>query len=179
MITKNILEEFFDKKELAILKLFLFDKTDKFYLREISKKAKIPIATTFRIVRKLKQIEIIEETQIKKTKLYSLAQNKNTKKLAELFEERKTIIDEFVTTISVLEGVAMILIHGEEEKERANLIILGTNINTKAIKDKVGELKEKHNFTIIELVLEPAQFAQMSSMNLFPNKKTILWEKTN
>jgi len=178
MVAKNILEEFFDRKELAILKLFLFDDTDKFYLREISKRTKIPVATTFRIVRKFKQIGIIDETVIKKTKLYSIAQNKSTKLLSTLFEERKSILDEFVSAATALPGVVMILIHGEEEKDKANLIILGTNIDTKAIKNKIGELKEKYNFNIIELVLEPAQFTQMSSMNLFPNKKTILWEKS-
>lgn len=179
MVAKNILEEFFDRKELTILKLFLFDETDKFYLREVAKKTRIPVTTTFRTIRKLKEIGIIDETVIKKTKLYSIAQNKNTKLLSELFEERKSILDEFVSATTALPGVVMILIHGEEEKDKANLIILGTNIDTKAIKDKIGEIKEKYNFAIIELVLEPAQFTQMSSMNLFPNKKTILWEKSS
>jgi hypothetical protein len=179
MVAKNILEEFFDRKELTILKLFLFDETDKFYLREVAKKTRIPVTTTLRTIRKLKQIGIIDETIIKKTKLYSIAQNKNTKLLSELFEERKSILDEFVGAATALPGVVMILIHGEEEKDKANLIILGTGIDPKAIKDKIGEIKEKYNFTIIELVLEPAQFTQMSSMNLFPNKKTILWEKSS
>lgn len=178
MVAKNILEEFFDRKELAILKMFLFDETDKFYLREIAKKTRIPLTTTFRTIKKLKQIGIINETVIKKTKLYSIAQNKNTKLLSELFEERRSILDEFLATATTLPGVVMVLVHGEEEKDKANLIILGTNIDAKAVKDKVGEIKEKYNFSIIELVLEPAQYNQMSSMNLFPNKKTILWEKT-
>jgi hypothetical protein len=177
MVHKNILEEFFDRKELGILKLFLYDETDKFYLREVSKKAKIPVATTFRIIRKLKEIGIIEETIIKKTKLYALSKNKNTKLLSDLFEEKRTILEEFIETVSVLPGVMTILMHGEETKDKTNIIVLGTGIDTKPIKDKVGEIKEKYNFNIIELVLEPAQFTQMSSMNLFPNQRTTLWEK--
>jgi hypothetical protein len=177
VVHKNILEEFFDRKELSILKLFLFDETDKFYLREIAKKAKIPVTTTFRVIRKLKEIGIIDETLIKKTKLYSLSQNKNTKLLSELFEEKRTILEEFVEVVSILPGVVMIVMHGEETKDKTNIIVLGSGIDTKAIKDKVGEIKEKYNFNIIELVLEPAQFTQMSSMNLFPNNKVILWEK--
>ncbi len=179
MVAKNILEEFFDRKELAILKLFLFDETDKFYLREVAKKTRIPVTTTLRTIRKFKEIGIIDETVIKKTKLYSLAQNKNTKRLSELFEERKSILDEFVNSVSALPGVVTILIHGEEEKDKANLIILGIGVDHKAVKEKISDIKEKYNFSIIELVLEPAQFTQMSSMNLFPNKKTILWEKTS
>jgi hypothetical protein len=176
-VGKNILEEFFDRKELAILKLFLFDGTDKFYLREIAKKAKVPNATTFRIVKKLKAIGVIEETLIKKTKLYSLNQNKSTKLLSELFEEKKTILDEFIETASLLEGVLMIVSHGEEQKDRASLFIIGENVDNKAVKDKVGEIKEKYNFSIIELVLSPEQFNQMNMTNLIPEKRTILWER--
>ena len=176
---KNIIEEFFNKKVLAILKLFLFDETGQFYLREVAKKSKVPVATTFRIIKRLKELEIIEESVIKKTKLYSLSENKNTKLLAGMLEEKKSVIEEFVEAISQLEGLQMIVRHGEESKDKTNIIVIGSNLNTQAIKAKVGEIKEKYNFNIIDLVLEPAQFNQMSSMGLFPGKKIILWEKTS
>ena len=176
---KNIIEEFFNKKVLAILKLFLFDETGQFYLREVAKKARVPVATTFRIIKRLKELEIIEESVIKKTKLYSLSENKNTKLLAGMLEEKKSVIEEFVEAISQLEGLQMIVRHGEESKDKTNMIVIGININLPAIKEKVGEIKSKYDFNIIDLVLEPAQFNQMSSMGLFPGKKTILWEKTS
>ncbi len=119
----------------------------------------------------------MEESVIKKTKLYSLSQNKNTNILAELLEEKKSVIEEFVEAISQLEGVQMIARHGEESKDRTNIIVIGINISLPAIKEKVGDIKAKYDFNIIDLVLEPAQFNQMSSMGLFPGKKIILWEK--
>lgn len=179
MSPKNIIEEFFDKKTLSILKLLLFDETDQFYLREISKKAKVPVATTFRIIKKLKEIGIIDETVIKKTKLYSLSHNKNTKLLADLLEEKKTVIEEFVKEITQLEGVQMIIRHGEESKDKTNILVVGNNIDEKLVKQEVGGIKEKYNFNIIELILEPVQFNQMSSMGLFPGKKVILWERSS
>lgn len=179
MSPKSIVEEFFDKKMLSVLKLFLFDETDQFYLREISKKAKVPVATTFRIIKKLKELGIIEETVIKKTKLYSLSHNKNTKLLADLLEEKKSVLEEFVEYVSGLEGVEMIIRHGEESKDKTNVLVIGSNIDAKAVKDKVGDIKEKYNFNIIELVLGPTQFNQMSSMGLFPGKKVILWESSS
>jgi ACT domain-containing protein len=175
---KNIVEEFFDKKTLAILKLFLFDSTDRFYLREISKKSKVPVATTFRIVKQLKALGIVDEHIIKKTKLYALSKNKNTQVLASLLEEKKTAIDEFVEAVSKLAGVEMIVLHGEATNDKANILIIGTGVDHKVVKDKVGDLKEKYNFNIIELALEPGQFNQMSSMGLFPGKKVILWESS-
>jgi len=179
MSPKNIIEEFFDKKILSILKLFLFDETGQFYLREISKKARVPVATTFRIIKKLKELGIVEETVIKKTKLYSLSHNKNTTLLAEMLEEKKTVIEEFIDFVSKLEGVEMIVRHGEESKDKTNILVIGSKIDAKAIKEKVGDIKDKYDFNIIELVLEPAQFNQMSSMSLFPGKKIILWEKSS
>jgi hypothetical protein len=176
MTSRNILEEFFDKKELAVLKLFLFDNMDKFYLCEVSKKARVPIATTFRIVNKFKAIGIVDETLIKRTKLYSLSQNKSTKTLSELFEEKKTLLDEFNETVSKLDGVQMIVGHGEDAKDRANVIIIGTNLDMKVIKEKVGEIKEKYNFSILELVVTPQEFNRMVILGQIPEKKTILWE---
>jgi ACT domain-containing protein len=174
--SKNIIEEFFDKKTLAILKLLLFDTTDKYYLREIAKKSRVPVATTFRIMKRLKELGLVEESVIKKTKLYSLSRNKNTQTLASLLEEKKSVVDEFVEAIAKLAGVQMIIMHGEPTNEKANIIIIGAGVDHKVAKDKVGEIKERYNFNIIELVLEPSQFNQMSSMGLFPGKKVILWE---
>ena len=177
MAAKNIIEEFFDKKTLAILKLFLFDsQTEKYYLREVAKKAKVPVATTFRIVKRLRGLGIVDETLIKKTRLYYLSRNKNTVFLHSLLEEKKTVVDEFVDKVAKLAGVEMIVMHGEAINDKANILIIGSGIDSKVVKEKVGDIRERHGFNIIELILEPAQFNQMSSMGLFPGKKVILWE---
>ena len=42
------------------------EKENKFYLREISNKVDVPVATTFRIVKKLLKLGLIEEIKIKK-----------------------------------------------------------------------------------------------------------------
>jgi predicted DNA-binding transcriptional regulator len=179
MASKNILEEFFDKKELAILKVFLFEENDKFYLREVAKKSKVPNATTFRIVAKLKKIGIVEETLIKKTKLYSLAANKATKQLSELFEEKKTILEEFVETVSQVPGVHMIVGHGEDQKDKTNIIIIGENVDTKVINEKIGEIKYKYDYTIIPLVVNPQEFNKLAITGSISDKKTIIWEKSS
>lgn len=179
MPVKNIIEELFDKKILSILKLFLFDETDQFYLREISKKAGVPVATTFRIIKKLKEVGIINEKIIKKTKLYSLRQSKDAKLLAELLEEKKTFIGEFVDYVSQLQGVEMIIMHGEKSKDKANIIVIGAAVDSKAVKAKVSEIKEKYKFNIIEYVLDPGVFNQMSQGGLISGKKVILWEKSS
>jgi sugar-specific transcriptional regulator TrmB len=178
MPAANILEEFFDKKELSILKLFLFDDTEQFYLREVSKKTKVPVATTFRIMKKLRQIGIIQENLIKKTKLYSLTHNKATALLSELFEERKTILEEFIETVSSLEGAEVILSHGEPQKGKIEIIIIGNNLDVKTLNEKVGEIKYKYDFTIIATPVNSQQFARLILTGSISEKKTILWEKS-
>lgn len=178
MPSKNIIEEFFDKKTLSILKLFLFDDTKQFYLREISKKTRVPVSSTFRIVRKLKSLGLVNENIIKKTKLYTLASNKDTAFLAKLLEEKKTVIEEFVEYVSKLPGVEMIVMHGEEAKDKANIIVIGAAVDSRAVKEKVGEIRSKYNFTIIEYVLDAGVFNQMSQGGLITGRKVILWEKS-
>ena len=70
-----------DAKLLSILKLFLDNPSEYYHINKISKDAKVPLATTFRLVNKLLDHKIIEYHQISKFKIYKLAKNNKTKKL--------------------------------------------------------------------------------------------------
>ena len=179
MASKSILEEFFDKKELSILKVFLADPAARLYLREVAKKARVPNATTFRIVAKFRQISVVEETLVRKTKLYSLAQNDNTRLLSELFEDRKSIVKELVETISRLPAAQSILPHGEEQKNKVELIILGdwSDADKKAINEKVGDIKYKHEFTIIPTIVNYQQFTRLLITKSISSIKDPIWER--
>jgi len=179
MSPRNIIEEFIDDKTLLVLKHFLFNEEGPFYLSEIAKKTRVPVATTYRIINRLKELGVVEETRIKKSRLYSLSHNKNTDKLAALLEEKKTVLEEFVEHVSRLDGVEMIVKHGEDARDKANLIIIGRNVDSKAVKAKVGDIKEKYDFNIIEYVLDPSVFNQMSQGGLISGKKVILWESSS
>jgi ACT domain-containing protein len=104
--------------------------------------------------------------------------NKDTALLAKLLEEKKSVIEEFVEYVSKLPGVEMIVMHGEESKDKANIIVIGAAVDSKAVKDKVGDIKGKYNFNIIEYVLDPGVFNQMSQGGLISGRKVILWEKS-
>ena len=178
MAGMNIIEEFFDKKILAILKLFLFDETQQFYLRELSKKARVPVASTFRIIKRLLELNIIRETIIKKTKLYSLVDNQNTEFLRNILDDRRFILKEFVETVSQLNGVQRIILHGEEARDKANIIVIGTNIDAKPVKEKIGDIQDKYNFKILEHILEPDAFNNLIlSSGGLSGRKVVLWKK--
>lgn len=173
----QLLEELFDKKLISILRFFISTPEEEFYLREISSKTKVPVATTFRIINQLVKLQIIKLHQIKKTKLYSWAKNKNTKFIESiLLEEKKTILEAFIEKIMHQE-ISMIILHGKETKDKSNLLIIGNNLDLNRINTAASEIREKENYNIITLTLAPEQYNQMSSMGLFPEKKTILYEK--
>lgn len=173
----NVLEGLFDTKILKIVRLFLNEKENQFYLREISNKVSVPVATTFRIVKKLLELGLIQEIKIKKFKLYMLKEGSNTKFLESFIREEKRILDLFIDKIKVLSGINSVILHGKEMKDRANLLIIGENIDSNAIKQLCGEIKDKYNFTISSLTLTEDQFTQMSSMGLYSGEKKILYKK--
>lgn len=173
----NVLEGIFDQKLLKIIRLFLNEKENQFYLREISNKVKVPVATTFRIVKKLLKLGLIEEIKIKKFKLYRLKEGPNTKFLEGFIREEKRILDLFIDGIRNIIGIGSVILHGKETKERANILIIGENIDSNAIKQICGEIKDKYNFTISSLTLTEDQFNQMSSMGLYSGEKKTLFKK--
>ncbi|MBN1503281.1 helix-turn-helix domain-containing protein [Candidatus Woesearchaeota archaeon] len=68
-----------EAKTLAILRLFLDSSDEYFHINLVSQKTKVPLATAFRIIKKLEQHDFIEHKIISKFKIYRLKPNKKTK----------------------------------------------------------------------------------------------------
>ncbi len=172
---RDIIEKLVSPSTLKILKLFVNHDDQRYYLREIAKLTKVPPASTYRILNQLVDITILKVEQIKRFKLYAL----NTEKsffLVDLLQDRKNAVIEFVNTIKEFDGVQMVVLHGKEDKSRANVLVIGTNLDTDSIKRNSVYVSEKYGFNIILLTLTPEQYNQMSSMGLYPGKKKILFE---
>ncbi|MFH1589334.1 MAG: helix-turn-helix domain-containing protein [archaeon] len=177
METKELLERLFDDKILKVLRVFFDNPEEEFYIREVSKKTKLPVATTFRIINKLKDLDIIRLKRMKKFKFYFLNQTKENEMLQELLVHKKSALNEFVEKIAVLDEVESIILHGKEEKDKANVLIIGTHIPVDKVRAIVVTINENYNFRVIDLSIEPDQFTKMSDMGLFPGRRTILFEK--
>ena len=91
MHDENLLENLFDSKSLRVLRLFIDDKNNEFYLREISKKSNVPVSSTFRIVAKLRYLKLVDQIKIKKFKLYKLAETDNAKFLIKILKEKEIL----------------------------------------------------------------------------------------
>ena len=173
----KILESLFDSKKLRILKLFYKEKERKFYLREIAKISEVPIATTYRIINKLVSLKLINQIMISRFKLYKLAENENTLFLESFLKEGKRIVQYFIDEVKKIPEVDAVILHGKEEEDKANLLLIGEGIDPNNIKMICGLIKEQYNFTISALPLTKEQFAQMSSMGLYSGKKKIVYKK--
>lgn len=173
----KLMEGLFDKKRLQLIKLFLDNQEHEYGVREAAKAARIPPATAFRILQTLLKMEVVEERKIKRLRLYRLAQNKATRFLDELLAIKKTAIEEFLEVARTLSGVEEIILHGKETKEKANLLVVGQQLDVTALSRIVGEIKDRYRFTILHMTLSPEQYVQMSSMGLFSGEKRTLFRR--
>lgn len=177
MGSERLLDTLFDKKILSIIRLLLNRKEQQFTLQEISKYSKVPLATTFRIVNRLVELQVIQVNKIKHLKIYFLATNEQTRYLEAIIKENKTILEEFIEQINTVQGIQTIILHGKIEKDKANILVIGESVDNSLIKEAIVKIKEKHSFTITHLVLTESQYTQMASMNLYSGKKEILLQK--
>ena len=147
----------------------------KYYLREVAKHCRVPAAATYRIMQQLMTANIIHVEQIKRVKLYTL-NTENTRFLIDILQDRKSALVDFVDSIRSFDGLQMVVLHGREEKDRANVLVIGNNMDIDSIKRNAVFISDKYQFNIILLTLTPEQYNQMSSMGLYPGKKKILFE---
>ena len=107
-----MLEKLFSSKaRIAVLKLFLFNPEDSYYLREISFLANIPIRGVQREVKKLKEIDLLEES-VSGNRVYYRANRKSP-----IFEDLKRI---FFKT----EGIVKALKESFEDKKKIDFAFI-------------------------------------------------------
>ena len=174
-VKREVLESLIAPSLLKIMKLFINNEDQTYYLREISKLTRVPPASTHRILNKLVEEDIIKVNHIKKFKLYSF-NRESSRFLLDLFQDRKSAVAEFVRSVKAFDGVQMIVLHGNEEKNSANVLVIGEKMDTESIKRNSLYMSDKYKFNLILLTLTPDQYNQMSSMGLYPGKKKILFE---
>ena len=168
------LEDLFDPKLMAILKLFFQNKNSSFYLREISKQAKVPEATTFRILKKLTTLEVVDLKLVNKFKFYQLAENDRVKLLGNLIS--KDPVAMYVESIKALEGIKAVMLYGAQKPHEANVIVIGDQVDKQELSHASERIQSQMQFKVNHLYFSSQQFEQMSSMGLYNRPKKILWK---
>ncbi len=170
--------ELMDSKIVKLIDLFSNNPDKQFYLRQVSRLTGISPATTFRLLNQLLKKEIIKQITINRFKLYQLNDNEKGKQIAELFSRKKNAIEMFISMIRDIKEIEQVYsLDSRSTKDKLNVLIIGQNIDSTALKRIVVKIKEDFNFTINYLSLTFDQYSNMLSMGLFPGKKTLLYEK--
>ena len=177
MENKDILEQLIDPKVIKILRIFFENDKKQFYLREIAKNTGVSAASTFRLLNKLVQMRIISLIHSAKFKTYILADNETTRFLGQLIKKEKQILQILVTRVKDISGLDEVILYGKEDKDKANVLLIGNNIEAGSVKDVCSGIKEEFNYTINPLILNRDQYDQMNSMGLYPDKKRVLFRK--
>lgn len=161
-----------ERKRMAILKAFLDAKSQdpnaKLYLNEISKETDIPPSTCLRILAEMKKVGIVKQSTVSRMKLYYIDSDK-LKYLESLLAKEEDPVSMFVNEVSKESGIRMILLH-ERDDEKANVLLIGTNIRSDHIKIISAEIREKFGFNITHMVMTHEQYGQMKELNLFKGK---------
>lgn len=173
----SVLKSLISPSVFKILKVFINNDDAQFYLREVAKLSKVPPATTYRVLQQLVNADVLVVEQIKRVKLYSL-NNETAYFLVEMLQDRKSALVEFVESVKSFDGLQMVVLHGKEEKDRANVLVIGNEMDVDSIKRNAVYISDKYQFNIILLTLTPEQYNQMSSMGLYPGKKKLLYDNS-
>jgi len=174
----EILKELFDQKILSVLDFVINNQgKDGLYLNEIAKGAKVPTATTYRIVSKLMKLNFLQQTRIKNLKLYKFKHTDKNRFLYDVLKKDVQVMQLFVKKIKELQGLQAVILHGEERNDRANVLLIGEGTNAEKTKEICEEIREKYNFIISYLTITVEQFDTMANMGLYSGKKTVLWKK--
>ncbi len=173
----DFLESLFDRKLVSILRVFFQFEEKKFYLKEISDAAKVSMATTHRILTRLVKIGILSEIKISKFKVYQLAKNEKTEFLSSFIKGSVKVLDIFVDMIKDDDAIEAVILVGRESDAKANIIVIGQNIDSEKIKLASSEIKDQYNYKITYITMPMEQYDQMSSMGLYPGTKKTIYQK--
>lgn len=175
----KLLEGLFDSKKLKMMNILMQQPDKQFYLRELSTVSKIPVATTFRMMQKLVALDLVKQVKISKFKLYQWKDNEKTKFIEQMIKEDVKILNAFIEALKGMEGVEMVIQHGQDYPDKANLLIIGDFLDSDALKKIVLDIQSKYNFKITYLPLTEEQYHQMSEMGLYAGQKRVIYDNRN
>ncbi|MCD6575640.1 MAG: winged helix-turn-helix transcriptional regulator [Nanoarchaeota archaeon] len=171
---ENILKSMFDEKTISVLSEIPGRKT--IGIREISRKTNIPVATVYRIFKKLEKSGLLKKTKSGVFSFYEVNQNSKAYLLLERLIPKKSPLDIFTTIVSKEKTEEIHLL--DEGEDRASLLVIG-NVKTKKVQEICDAIKKEFGYSIKPLVLTRAQYENMVSLNIAPASKKLLFKKQN
>lgn len=173
----DFLESLFDRKMVSVLRVFFRFSEKKFYLKEVADSSKVSQATTHRLLTRLVRLGILDEIKISKFKVYQMAKNEKVTFLETFMKESVKVAEVFADIAKDDSAIEEIILVGKETDTKANLIIIGEDVDAALLKHTVADIQEKYSYKITYISMAKAQYQQMSAMGLYPGAKKVLFSR--
>ena len=158
----------FDIKTVKVIEVLL-TKRGRFYLRDLSRESGVSLATTFRIVQKLKNVDIVYKDGKEKIEFYELDRNStNFSVLKDIFMESEKKPGEIIKQ-------ELHNIHGLEpriyyDRSNENKIIVISSLTEKG---EIEKIKDKFGEELKIVLFSNSQFIEMKNAG-FVKRKTLV-----
>lgn len=172
---KEVIEQLLDRKKAAVLRVLLA-ATEEMYLQEISQKSNVPLSSTFRILQGLTKARLVDRRKWKTSTLYQCPSSEGILFLREVFLESFDGVQEFTSQAIQLPQVLQVLLHGQQTKKQANILVIGERIDPLPLETASQNLKTK-GFDLSYLLLTKEQYTQLERMGLYAGEKKVLYAK--
>ncbi len=161
----DLLGKIFDIKTVQVIKVLL-TKRGRFYLRDLSRESGVSLATTYRIVQKLKAIGIVYKDGKEKIEFYELDRNSdNFAIIKEIFFESEQKPAEIIKkTLHEIHGLEPRIYY---EKTNENKIIVVSSLTEKK---EIHNLKEKLDEEVKVVLFSNSQFIEMKNAGFIKSK---------
>jgi len=167
------LEKIFDSKILEVLRAIY--TVDKFQIRQLSDKFNVPLATTYRIVTKLIEADIVAEKREENFVTYFVNHNSEVLKfLGPVLTQDP--LTKFVNEVKKIEQVIQI-IEVSNSSTSGNVVIIGKGVDQSQINSIADIIEKETGFKILSGVFTTTQYQQMVSLGLQTGTRKILYNK--
>ena len=172
MVKREVISALLDSKKVSVLKVLL-NSSEELYLKEIAEKSNVSITSTFRLLQDFVNQDLIEKKLWKTSKIYLCKKNEKVNFLKELLFEEFDGVQTFLDSIKEISEIKKIILQGKKTRNKANLLLIGENINQTKIDEICKEIKNQ-GFELSYFPLTEQQYEQMTKMGLYSGEKKVL-----
>ncbi len=155
----NIIEIVGDKKKIEVLKQIANSDSEIISIRDISRKAKLPVSTVYRIFKELEEKQVLKSKNVGGKKIYFVGNVDLSMFKKDPIEKYVEIVKEYVSEIRLV----------NRSSKGANLVVITEDISN----FKKAEAKFKDKFKIQTIVLNEEQFQRLKQMGMVKEGEVI------
>lgn len=170
---EDLLKKLFDEKTVKIVSYIQGKKNVQ--IRETARETNLPVATVFRIFKKLESIDLLKGMPVGSFKIYHVNKASKFYSLIEKIVPKMKPLEAFINDIpkDKIEQVQLL----DEGEDKASILVIGS-IKTAKVMETCEQVKQDFsNYSIKPLVLTRPQYENMASLNIAPVSKKSLFKK--